>query len=229
MKTNLKCSFCFLLASSVYSGFAQGFVNLDFNSANIPSGTSSSTFVSITDAIPGWTAYYGNNLQTAVLYDSLAIGSVNLAILDANVSFAGFLIPGNENTVVLQAGGGGPEEVSASISQTALIPSTANSILFEASLPYAAGWQVSIAGQNIPVTQISTINSNFGVYAGNISAFAGQVDNLEFTALSGAGPTVNLYLDSISFSPSPVPEPNSLGLFALGGLVMAYRQWRRIR
>jgi len=110
-----------------------------------------------------------------------------------------------------------------------LIPSTANSILFEASLPYATGWQVSIAGQNIPVTQISTINSNFGVYAGNISAFAGQVDNLEFTALSGAGPTVNLYLDSISFSPSPVPEPNSLGLFALGGLVMAYRQWRRIR
>jgi hypothetical protein len=70
--------------------------------------------VSITDAIPGWTAYYGNNLQTAVLYDSLAIGSVNLAILDANVSFAGFLIPGNENTVVLQAGGGGKRQLKFS-------------------------------------------------------------------------------------------------------------------
>jgi hypothetical protein len=204
-------------------GFSQSFINLDFNSANIPTGTSSGSTISSLDAIPGWTAYLGNNQQTSVLYDSLDIGSAAIAILDAN-SPVGGLIPGNNYTVVLQAGADSTGYVSAAIAQSALIPSTAQSIRFEASLPYAAGWQVTIAGQNIPVTQISTINSYYAVYAGNIAAYAGQVTSLEFTALTGAGPTVNLFLDSILFSTSPIPEPSVFGLLALGGLFFSSRR-----
>ena len=205
--------------------FSQSFINLNLNSANIPTGTTAGSFIPISEAIPGWTADLNGSPVTSVLYDSLSTGAAAIAIVDAN-SLAGGLIPGNEYTVVLQAGIGSSENVPASIAQTALIPSAAESILFEASIPYEAGWQVTIAGQNIPVTEISAINSYYGVFAGNISAYAGQTDQLEFTALAGSGPMVNLYLDSISFSTSPVPEPSTIALSALGGLSLALR-WRK--
>lgn len=146
MKANLKftISFCCLLGASMHSSFSQSFVNLDFNSANIPIGTSPS-FVPIAEAIPGWTAYYGNLQQTSVFYDGLATGSVNISILDENnVGLAP--IPGNNYTVVLEAGNGndggngGLANTTASIAQTAMIPSTAESIVFTASIPNGGGW-----------------------------------------------------------------------------------------
>jgi hypothetical protein len=215
-----------LLLIGTLLGFPQVFTNLDFSSANIPSGTPQGSMVPASEAIPGWIGYLGNTQQTSVLYDNLFIGSAAIAILDTNW---GGVIPGNNFTVALQAGASGSGNVSASIAQTGLIPSTARSILFEASLPYAAGWQVTIAGQNIPVTQISAIDSYNGVYAGDVSAYSGKVANLEFTALSGGGPTVNLYLDSISFSTSIIPEPSTFGLFALAGLLFSLRRWRSQR
>jgi PEP-CTERM motif len=214
-----------LLLLGMRSGFSQGFLNLNFNSANIPAGTTSGSTVPISEAIPDWTAYLGADQQTSVLYDDLAIGSAAIALLDSNSPAPG-LIPGNNYTVVLQSGAGSSEDVSASIAQTALIPSTAQSIIFEASFPYAAGWQVTIAGQDIPVTEVSAINSSYAIYAGNVSPFAGQTDQLEFTALAGTGPSVNMYLDEISFSTSPIPEPGVLGLSALGSLLLAWRNRR---
>jgi hypothetical protein len=219
--------FATALFSFTQLALAQSFVNLDFNSAYIPFGTPSGSTVAASDAIPGWTGYLGVNQQTSVLYDTLALGSAEIAILDSNSQVPG--IPGNSYTVVLQAGYGGTGvgNLSASIAQTASIPSTAKTILFEASLPYSAGWQVTIAGQNIPVTEISSINSGLGVYAGNVSAYAGQLDTLEFTALSGTGSTVNLFLDSISFSNSAIPEPSEFALFTAGALSFGFWRWRK--
>jgi hypothetical protein len=156
----------------------------------------------------------------------LAIGSVNISILDAN-NFGIAPIPGNNYTVVLQAGESGAGDVSSSIFQSALIPSTAASLVFEASVPsvFTAGWQVSINGQVVPVSLVGAIGSYYGVFSGDISSFAGHTDQLEFTALAGTGPTENLYLDAISFSPTPVPEPNSFGLFALGASFVGWRYW----
>jgi hypothetical protein len=144
-----------LLLTGPRFGFSQAFVNLDFNSANISSGTEPYSFIPIADAIPGWTAYFGNNQQTSVLYDSEDIGSVNVSILDAN-SLVGGLIPGNDYTVLLQAGNGGGDgglpNTTASIAQTGMIPSTAESIEFTASLPDGPpGWQVTINGQPISI------------------------------------------------------------------------------
>lgn len=214
------------LAGGLTSAGAQGFANLDFQSANIPNSTSSGSFVSITDAIPGWTGYLGTDQQTPVLYNALAIGAANLAILGTNYNYPGLLIPGNPYTVVLQAGyDGAPENVSASIAQTALIPTTAESILFTASFPYAAGWQVTIDGQVVPVSQVGTVSSNYGIYVGDVSVFAGQIEELKFTALSDGVPTVNLYLGSISFSSTAVPEPSELALGALGAFLFSFRRW----
>ena len=228
MKTKIVTVIALLIVPKC--GFAQNFVNLDFNSANIPNGTSPATFVPIGDAIPGWTGYLGNTQVTDVLYDSLAIGSVNISILDANSPAH---IPGNNYTVVLEAGNGGGNgglaNTTASIAQTGLIPATVESIEFTASFPNGgAGWQITINGQLIPVSQIGTVGSYYGVYAGNVSAYAGHVDQLEFTSLYGpAGAADNLYLDNLAFSASPVPEPNSLGLFALGGMFVAWLHWRK--
>jgi hypothetical protein len=237
VKANLKfkVSFCCLLGVTACSGFSQDFQNLDFNSANIPSGTGQISFLPIADAIPGWTGFIGNNEVTDVLYDGIAIGSAAIVIVDASTQNGGN-IPGNNYTVILQAGNDGGDagrpNATASLAQTALIPSTAQSIEFTASIPYGAGWQISINGQPIAVSQIGTVNSYYGVFAGNVSAYAGEVDQLEFTALYADYPgdlneATNLNLDSISFSAAPVPEANSFGLFALGGLFVAWRHWRK--
>jgi MYXO-CTERM domain-containing protein len=134
----------------------------------------------------------------------------------------GQVIPGNSYTVILQAS----IEDTASIAQTALIPDTAESIFFTASSPYSSGWQVTVAGQIIPVFQVSNVASGIYVYEGNILAFAGQTDELQFTALAGGGSPVNMELDNIQFSSSPVPEPSALGLAVLGGLFFARRRWQ---
>jgi len=61
----------------------------------------------------------------------------------------------------------------------------------------------------------------------DISAFAGQTVDLEFTT-----PTSFLFygLDSISFSPQIIPEPRAQILFGLGGLmllvILKLRHWR---
>ena len=205
---------------AVGNGFSQGFLNLGFNSAQL-SGYTSGEYVPATSAIPGWLGYIGTNPQTTVLYNDLTIGEAAIAILGTN-SPSVSPIPGNCYTVVLQAS----LEDNASIAQTALIPGTAESIFFTASAPYSSGWQVSVAGQDISVFQTSALGGNIYVYEGNISAFAGQTDQLQFTALAGGSSPVNMELDAIQFSSSPVPEPGVMGLCALGGLLLA---WRRLK
>lgn len=215
------------MTTRILSG--QGFVNLDLQSASVSDSTSSGTFVSISDAIPGWTGYLGDSQQATVLYNALAVGSANLALLKTNNSLEIQIPAGSTYLVVLQAGyNGGPANVSASIAQTGWIPSTANSILFTASFPYASGWQLMIGGQVIPVSLMGIIG-NYGNYTADVSSFAGQVEELRFVALPGSGPTVNLYLTSITFSSIAVPEPNVLSLSALGGLLLAWRRWRKPR
>lgn len=61
--------------------------------------------------------------------------------------------------------------------------------------------------------------SDYSLYGGEISSFAGSEAELRFTVFPGRANT--LILDSIVFS--PVPEPGSLALLALGLCVLACR------
>jgi len=59
------------------------------------------------------------------------------------------------------------------------------------------------------------------------SAFAGTTADLAFLCQANQGALDasfenNFILDGIQFSTQSVPEPNSAGLFALGGLFMAW-------
>ena len=212
------------------NGQTQGFVNLDFNSPQLSAYGAGPAFVPAANAIPGWTDHLGTNQQTTVLYNALSGGVGDLAIIGTNCpeSFVS-PIPDNNYNVVLQSGpvSGGEAYFSSAIAQTGLIPLDTESILFEASLPSGVGWQVTIGGQVIHVSQISSLNSAFAVYGGDVSMFAGQVVRLEFTALASPVPPNDLDLDAISFSSSPVPEPGVFGLSALGALILVFRNRRK--
>jgi len=53
-----------LLVLCGHTGFAQGFINLNFESANVSEQISHNT--PVTDAIPGWNAYISGVLQTTI-------------------------------------------------------------------------------------------------------------------------------------------------------------------
>jgi hypothetical protein len=66
----------------------------------------------------------------------------------------------------------------------------------------------------------------FTTYGVDVTAFRGQTAELRFTALPPPvwnGNADNCLLDSISFSPDPVPEPGALRLFALATVFLCRR------
>jgi hypothetical protein len=203
--------------------FPQGFVNLNFENAIITPDPSSPYFpnaVYASNAIPRWTAT-GFIGPTDILYNSASLGSTSVSILGTN----GFPPALDGNFSVDLYGGG--TATSASISQTAIVPASAQSILFEAqNLGGVLGGTllVSLGGQNISFSAIST-GSNYTLYGGNIpSAFDNQSEQLMFSALEGGNNAWNI--DDIQFSSSAVPEPNEFALTALGALLLGFRRRR---
>lgn len=226
MKANLKIiSCCCLLWASGYSAFAQDFINLDFEDAVIvpdPSSPFYPSAINASDALPGWTApsSVGPN---DVLYNTVTLGSPTVAILGT-----GGFPPALDGNFSIYLYGRAGYSTGASISQTGLVPVNTSSILFiaQSTIPSSGGGPllVSLGGQSISYSAIST-GPNYTTYAGNIPpGLAGKSEQLTISASSGVN---NFWeVDDIEFSTAPVPEPNSFGLFALGGLFVAWRHWR---
>jgi hypothetical protein len=200
---------------------AQGFINLDFESANISGYTPGSSDVPISAAIPGWTGSYGNNQTTQVCYDGISIGGAVISVIDDNAPVFQPL-QGNFSVFLFGGGGGGP---SASISQTGTIPAGTESILMDAWTSDASP-VVAIDGQPINMVAVQAF-ANYTLYAGDVSAYAGQAVTLSFTdpPPSVGGPSM-FELDDIAFSPNTVPEPNTLALVVMGGAAFGLRRWR---
>src|SRR5689334_6349274 len=93
------------------AAFGQGFVNLDFESANV-SGFSTGN-VPITNALPGWNAYIGESQIDVVLYNTATIGGAGVS-LQGPGSPLPYVIAGNYS-VLLQGNSLFP--VSAAIAQ----------------------------------------------------------------------------------------------------------------
>jgi hypothetical protein len=83
---------------------------------------------------------------------------------------------------------------------------------------------VSLGGQNVPFFALSTVAPYTILYGGDISAFAGQSEQLMFSALQGENNGWNI--DDIQFSSSSVPEPSVFALTALGALLLGFFRWR---
>jgi hypothetical protein len=199
---------------------AQGFVNLNFENASLNGYSPGAFNVPTNNAIPGWFAYFGASSLTSISYNGLSLGGANVSIIDTNNS--GGLLPLRGKYSVLLQGSSFGAPTAAAVGQTGQIPINTLSLLFYQSLTIY-GLQVTFNGQAIPLFQTGA-TTNYAIMGGDISAFAGQTGQLLFSALPNLG---NALLDNIQFSSSPIPEPSSLALVALGGLWLGFRRWKR--
>lgn len=218
----LNLSLALVYSSMALQTCAQGtFQNLDFESGVfIPIPDDPYGRVEFSPAMPGWTGYAGTNQIEWILYDNMFLSTAGIAIWG----------PGNPNGdfmqghyhVLLQRGdnpfGATGDIVSSSIAQTAQVPATAQSILFDTRASFAS-IALLFGGQPIPS---SLLGQSDGIYfwGADISARAGQTGELRFLG--------NGFLDNIRFSAEPIPEPSTLGFFAFGTLLLGWRfLWKR--
>ncbi len=184
-------------------------------------------------SIPYWSAICGP-YQTGV--------TLNTYVLDATTVSLQTTSPIDGTTSVLLTSSvlSYPYSSIASISQTGVVPGTAQSLNFKVAdvfaypltLPTTLPGQffVTMNGENIPL-QVVSINGNYTELAGNISTWAGQTAALSIGVnVSGSESGENDFqglIDDISFSSTSVPEPKTtmLGVLAGGGWLLC----RRIR
>jgi hypothetical protein len=211
---------------SAFHAEAQGtFQNLDFEAANIVTIPGQPFQAAVADALPGWTVDFGSAPQTQIPYNSTIDGGQATVEIFANgyPGGPGPVIDGNFD-VFLQGGRFNGVPVNASISQTGQIPSGTQSLFFDASFGPVTPLQVFIGDQQIPFFAVGIGGAprvDYTVYAANISAWAGQTEQLTFSSAGG----FNL-IDDISFSPQAVPEPSPLALTGVPALIVTlYRRF----
>jgi hypothetical protein len=222
---------CVALVSMSAPMFAQGtlFQDLDFESATL-SPSQGSVYVSAASALPGWSAYLGTTLQTQVYQNGYTTGAPSIDIFGPNYASTGSesqfdpgIIDGNY-TVFLQSGFvEGTLGANASIEQNGTIPPGTVSLQFRAWV-FASPTSilsVSFNGNSLSPVVIGS-GPNYILYSANISSYAGQTGELEFTSVfNSQGPSWN-ELDDITFSTTAVvPEPSPLALTGIGGLLLA--------
>src|ERR1700693_1994003 len=130
MKTWVKFLLALLLLYG--NGYAQGFVNLNFESTTItpvvfPGGTR------YTATVPGWTwTPDGNSINSdpnSVAYNDLALDSSAITLQGTNSPV--YPVIQGKYSILLQGGSSfAPSTSYASIGQTGLVPSTAESIIY---------------------------------------------------------------------------------------------------
>lgn len=203
---------CLFIVAMAIPSQGQGFINLNFEDAKV-SGSYGEFATS--NALPGWSVFAGMAQLSSVQYNPNGIsGPTPIELFGLNAE----VIAGNFSASV-----GG----NLSLSQTGLVPSGTESLLFDAYSNYLA---VSLGGQNLSYSAIASGTNAYGVsynvYAANVSGFAGQNETLSFSA-----PSVNYgILDDIQFSPEAIPEPSTaLLLFLVSGILFYVRRLRKSR
>lgn len=204
------------------------FQNLDFEQATIvPTGPEFLPYVEAAPALPGWIPYIGNTPASGIVYDTISLGSPTVSIHDSFSLLSSSVLQGNYSVIIQHSLGGNP--TTAAIGQTGQLPADVVSLVFYttpvSSLASLDQLQVTFAGGVIPLFEISRTDK-YSIVGGDISAFASQSGELRFTAL----PTYGTFaLDQIQFSTQAVPEPGTLALLGLGGLLAGLSRWQVFR
>ncbi len=207
MKFRLVTSLVAVLIATLETTSAQStFQNLDFESANIPPGTPPGTVLPASDALPGWTCYFGVNQLTGIAYDVTTGNDAKISIHDANSLYVQPL-QGNY-TVAFQIP---PGTTFSAIAQVGTIPSGARSLQFydKYGIP-----TVQFGGQQLGLALLATTPA-YSIYAVDVTGFAGQTGELRFT--------IGGLLDNIAFSSQAIPEPGVTALAGLGIAVLSLR------
>lgn len=228
MKTIKNIILIILILILRQNGEAQGFLNLNFESANPSGHPPNSSDVPVTSAFPGWSVSYGTpgvgtNAASTVWYDGLSLGGAFVSVNDTNTGSGFVPLQGRYSAYLFGGLSSGGNPTYSTISQTGLVPNGTLSLLMDVK-PWN-GFSVSLGGQTINMVALQTFSS-YTLYGGDISAFAGQSVQLSITAPPTSIPN-GVLLDDIVFSPSSVPEPSTLALGALGTLLLGFRRWRQ--
>jgi hypothetical protein len=219
MKIEKLSSMCSLALFSMLSAQAQGtFQNLNFEQAN-PIPVHGTPYVTAASALPDWTVTLDGTQQTQITENAPSLGETWVMLAGPNDPYGYAPIDGNYS-VLLQ---GIVPGSTASISQTGLIPTGTQSLYFEAEPGFGA-MDVLVGTQIVPFSAVGS-GPNYTLYGANISAWAGDTEELTFSALGGS--YNNWEVDDITLSTTTVtPEPSPLVLAGLGGLLFAlYRRF----
>jgi hypothetical protein len=202
----------FITGASIHA--QQAFQNLNFESANpviVQYSPYYPNVVTAASALPDWTVTIGGVAQSQVFYNDPSTGTTWVSLVGPHDPY-GNAIDGNYS-VLLQG-----FATASAISQTGLIPVGTQSLLFEGQPGYGSPTlNVLVGTQSVPFVAVG-----YGLYAADISAWAGQTEQLTFSVPMNS---LSWEIDDISFSAtSVVPEPKIVALSALGGLMLALQQ-----
>ena len=202
--------------------FAQGtFQNLGFEAAhNIPvfDPQGHPWSMPASDALPGWTCYIGTSQTGTAWYEDVALDSAAVSILSSTSPYppSGFVLGQYCLSLQTSTAFTTPQFVPASVGQTGQLPADAQSIRFRGTVPFT----VSFAGTVIPLSVLSS-QAGYNIYGGDISQFARLTGELRMWSVGHFG-----YLDGLTFSSQPIPEPASVSLFVIG-LGLVFLRFRR--
>jgi hypothetical protein len=171
--------------------------------------------------LPAWQLSLGTNLETQVGYDVDPSGGGISTLYDAN-NRSGFPTFSQYFLALY------PSPELYHLTQSGDVPTDARSIHF---IVYSSAIELRINGSLVPVTyDAARLPPQSGVdfhrYANgsaDITAFAGQIVQLE---LSNIDPSTPTGVDTIFFSPIPIPEPSVVALLSLGVVLLIRRRGR---
>jgi hypothetical protein len=109
-----------------------------------------------------------------------------------------------------------------------VVPAGTKSLLIDAVALFSGdSFTVTLGNQTVNMVSVEGFRNED--YGGSIpSNLVGQSETLTITALPPAGvPPSMLEFDNIQFSSTSIPEPGVIGLSAVGGLLLAWRRWRK--
>jgi hypothetical protein len=199
-----------ILGCEIASG--QGFVNFGFENTTLTGilVNQYSGYYATNATLPGWSwaplGTFGNgDPNTTVAFNNLALDAPYVTLHGTSDPY-GYAAISGKYSILLQ---GGSQFVSSSsyaaIWQTGQIPANAQSLTY-----WGGALQVTFNGQPLAPFAIGS-GANYTIWGMDISAYAGQVGQLQFTA---PWQTYSL-IDNIQFSSSPVPEPSILSMLSI--------------
>jgi hypothetical protein len=218
----------------------QSFVNLDFESPVSPLAPVNSPFpnsVQASRALPGWSVLTSAGTNSWVLYNDASLTPYASASLYSASAGSGHVI-GGQYSVLLFSGlqyptVSTPTGSSTALAQTGLVPEGSLSLRLAI---VGSAVDVSLGGTSLPLVPLGMGTNNvlrYSMWGADVSAFAGLSEELRITVpYSGEWPFGiynSLLIDSIAFSPNPIPEPGTWSLLVLGAAAWLVAKGRRRR